>query len=393
MAEEFGDAKGVEAAGKRWTRTALSWVRKRKRDPDVEKDNDLQPKTKRRCSFQVGLCADSVLKKFCGAGLSRFLVDKDPLKRAPVWEWPFVSFAMDQGSDNVCLSMFLRNGALLNCDFFWDISHGVWRDVDLTVGAVSLKPFVRLATIGLNLVFGPWEDGSRYWQMVQGMEELFTISDGRSDPLFLSMLPQLMRDLDIEDRIGEEHIEQTVWDMLKQMWMERKKGERVALCRFAKFTDVAEAKDKQFHFLLLQALYVGLQEGMFSAESFAEVMASAKGGAGAEDADKRSAVRRGNDAVNRLRGACKNNLHTTAIIFSDPLTQPRLRTMCRFTQCIRKWYGLQSKGLRSCQNSATWLSCQVAGEVWAPLCETIQMLSSPEDLEFCGLSIDGFQEP
>lgn len=375
----------VDAARRQWAKKAALWCKRKA--TDAEDETKVAPKKRRRASFQVGLAVDGLLRKVVGVGMDHFQapdIGSEAYLRPEAW--PHLSLAMDQGSDNVALTFFLRYAQKVNCEVWWDISHGVWRDVDLTVGEVGLRPFVRLATIGLNLGHGPWEDGSRYWQLVQGMQEYFSIAD-HQDPLFQAMLPKLISDLGVDDAGASEDIEVQVWGQLQQLWQQRTKGEKVALCRFAKFTDVAEQKDPLFHMTLLGALYVGLQEDMFDASTFQLAIDKKALTAPGSGEGSSSSVRRGNDCVNALRAACKNNLHTMVLVWSDPLTQPRLRVMFRFTRHVRAWYGDQSHRLRSCEAAAEWVVAQVGGLLAEPLNQTLMCLSDASDLEFVGLSV------
>ena len=367
IALETGDSGQQAACRADWAKKARSWCEMRGLKEHDGLDDDEGPvMKKRKASFNLGLAVDGILQKVTGVGFDHFKVPDEESQRLPPEKWPYLSLAMDQASDNMSLSFFLRYKMMVNLDCWWDMSHGVWRDVDLTVGDLGLRPFVRMATIGLNLGHGPWEDGSRYHQLQESMNEFFGLASPE-DPLFTSLLPKLAADVGFQDRATEAGIEIEIWNHLKDLWGERKKGEKVALCRFGKFSEVAQTKDHLFHFSLLKSLYLGMQEDMFDAQTFRAAIEKKKLAEKRDGVEEGSAVKRGNDCVNALRAACKNNVHTMVLVWTDPLTQPRLRVMFHFTRHLKQWYGTQSHVLRSCQASLEWVKAQTMGAIWEPL--------------------------
>ena len=89
--------------------------------------------------------------------------------------------------------------------------------------------------------------------------------------------------------------EEQVWCRVKEHWALRRKGARVALCRYAGFVDAAERFDSGFRFIRMQVLYLGLQKGFFTASTLKDAVKCQEDMASACAKDERISVARGND--------------------------------------------------------------------------------------------------
>eukprot|EP00972_Heterocapsa_arctica_P100650 14839902-Heterocapsa_arctica.AAC.1 len=71
---------------------------------------------KRKASFKLGLAVDGILQKVTGVGLDHFKVPGEESQWLPPEKWPYLSLAMDQASDSMNLTFFLRYKMLVNLD-------------------------------------------------------------------------------------------------------------------------------------------------------------------------------------------------------------------------------------------------------------------------------------
>ena len=79
-----------------------------------------------------------------------------------------------------------------------------------------------------------------------------------------------------QDRLYEPGIEQVIWEDLDSLQNEETKCEKVAMCRYCNFTDIAEKEDRLFHCNILQSLHLGLTEGMFDVATFRQTIEKKK---------------------------------------------------------------------------------------------------------------------
>ena len=211
--------------------------------------------------------------------------------------WPYLSIAADQGSDGFSAQFWLKYAFHGNIDFTADLSHGVWRDTEAVWSSLGLAPFVRLMVIVFNLAHGPWEEGVRWHQLQLAMNEYMDLGSYKTCPMFAHFLPALLRDFGMETSAQCSDADEQVWCRVKEHWAMRRKGARVALCRYAGFVDAAERFDSGFHFILMQVLYLGLQEGFFTTSTLKDAVKCQEDMASACAKDERISVARGSGQI------------------------------------------------------------------------------------------------
>lgn len=374
------------AARANWIQSASRWLRKRGHDGG---DADARPKKiSRKKGWQWCLAVDNVLLTMTGHGFEAY----QPQAGAVPSTWKHLTIAGDQGSDGFAAAWFLQRYLKLNVSFVWDISHGVWRDVEATGGSLGLKSFTRVLCIVFNLLHGPWENGQRFYELQESMSEYLRVCSPDTCPLFRTLYERIAADFGMDTVTQGGDLATAVWEEMRVHWSMQKKGEKVAMCRFGAWTKAAERFSSAWHFRLLQILYFGLQTGLFSEGTFHQAVSKSTSSSSApasSSAESRVAVQRGNDEVNRLRAACKGNVHLAAIVLSDSTNLVRMRIMYKCTGPVSAWYSEQSKELRSCTEALEWTLRQVAGEIYTPLRDTWRLLGDQEVLEDCGIRSTG----
>ncbi|CAK0838784.1 unnamed protein product, partial [Prorocentrum cordatum] len=157
------------AAGKQWVDNARQFLRKRALDDEGAFKGP--PKKQRKKSAVWVACVDQILQSCCAVGLDHFRVPStDWLTRDP-WTWPYLGMCPDQGPDGVCGGYYMRYGENMNCEMFYDISHGVWRDQESALKEVELQAWTHLAVIMLNLLHSPWGSEARYCAISESSKE------------------------------------------------------------------------------------------------------------------------------------------------------------------------------------------------------------------------------
>ena len=151
-------------------------------------------------------------------GLKHFSHENPYMKRH--WSlWPHLSLASDQGSDMLSgIHALLYHGPTkCNITPYYDVSHGVNRDFWLSITDMSLKPFMLLSMIVINLAHGPDESDTRYNQLKETMGSHYQHATPKLSPLFQSLSGAIIREagpgIPMDDGQSQED---AVWNHLKQ---------------------------------------------------------------------------------------------------------------------------------------------------------------------------------
>lgn len=176
FAAAFEDQGATKEAQECWSQRVSAFLNKRKRDD--EEDKNAPPAKKRKKSAAWLACVDHVLKMCCGTGLEYYRISKEKRACTDPWSWPYLAITPDQGPDGLCASFYARYGQDINLEMFFDISHGVWRDQEGAVKAISLQGFTHLMVVAYNLCHSPWGSEARFCslresghELLQGMNE------------------------------------------------------------------------------------------------------------------------------------------------------------------------------------------------------------------------------
>eukprot|EP00971_Amphidinium_carterae_P305491 6070899-Amphidinium_carterae.1 len=154
----YGSTDGV-GAKQRWGEQTRGLLGKRKCEEEIG-----STQKKPRVKSHHFLCAlDNVLQECAGKRLLDFV----PPPASPYTDWPYLCLATDQGPDVRCAAYYLRYGLSCNVDFWFDPSHGVWRDYETAQGACNLLTFARLMLAAFNFAHAPWDEALRGGQLAQ----------------------------------------------------------------------------------------------------------------------------------------------------------------------------------------------------------------------------------
>jgi hypothetical protein len=121
-----------------------------------------------------------------------------PNDALPSWadwrSWPGLGIAQDQGSDGVSGFWALSYHFGLNVWQWPDASHGVNRDIDLSLKHCHLFGFWLCMLISWNLPFGPDKDDMRYCQLRAAMQAYFKHNTPRTAVLFQELAPLIIQE-------------------------------------------------------------------------------------------------------------------------------------------------------------------------------------------------------
>ena len=108
----------------------------------------------------------------------------------------------------------------------------------------------------------------------------------------------------------------------------------------------------------MQCLYLGLTQGMFTETTLKTVLDKTKGAELLPDASaaaSKPTVVGSKHVVLRMRVACSNSVHLSAILLTDVSTRFTLQVMDCLREPARKCYSGQSKSLQRTAEALSWL--------------------------------------
>ena len=127
------------------------------------------------------------------------------------FDWPRLSIAPDQGSDVACAYNYLAWGPLgLNDDRTDDSSHGAYNGLKKAVKQAGLWPHVLCMMTAYAVPLTPYGEGRRAVAARDAITDFQRCSSSSTDPLFIEMLPNFLRDTNCLHRLHEDGIADTI---------------------------------------------------------------------------------------------------------------------------------------------------------------------------------------
>jgi hypothetical protein len=211
-AKDAGDHATLQSEQAAWRERALQFLRKRGSFDTDEGGNSKLRKRYRVKAFEWCLAVDNALRVGTGRGLATFRRPAD--ESLSPFEWPRLSLAPDQGTDGLAALSFLMYDQSINIDITPDTSHGMWRDVQLSIKRTGHWSFLLLMVASFNIVHGPFEEDRFYNVVKEAVLEYFTVADPATCPIFQHYLPYILQDRGEEERLTEEGVEAALWEDL-----------------------------------------------------------------------------------------------------------------------------------------------------------------------------------
>jgi hypothetical protein len=340
-------------------------------------------------SFGVGLASFTGVT-FCTektlAAQKRYYKSLDQECEVPM---PLLALALDQGSVGLASTYFLIYALSAAAVIVADPSHRVWNDLCLALKGAGLWSYIILMQIPLNLNYGPFDGASWFGQGRTASSE-YTRHCDRSDVLFQYWLRRIATDLGLEDRLHEDGIADEIFDHLESQETFKKKGGKVALCRWMGWLDVAEERDCQWHTRLLAYLFWGITHGWARPRGKDKAVIKnlrrreRKDDDVTEDPEKK-AVGAGDDDAADLFRRCKNAMHVALHILSDHRLQQITRLIFRLCKPVRTWHADQNIDTRTFDKAAERAADAASGGSWfTALTSTLALLQCISFLKFVG---------
>lgn len=268
---------------------------------------------------------------------------------------------MDRHSTQLCASAFLLRKGGMNMEVAWDLAHGCWRDCIGSLKAIGYwGGHELLYMLAYNTPCGPWADDARWHQCCSALEAMFARTRPSDSPLFLSALPALAKETQVEGCLASDDPEEAFWAELQRNSPWRLKGEKVVLNRFMgarrKWAqELAHWTKRSFAYTL-----ACMELGFFRGAAFTRIVTTSALEEGAE-AGGTTSSKKPRKVEQSLRSACQNCMVVAALVYGEPDNRLRQGIFIYVSGPWDAWHSRQSKACRSVQETQQFLQGQVGG--------------------------------
>jgi hypothetical protein len=335
-------------------------------------------KRHRKSSFQGIADLHGMVRSFLTKGLMHF---HDPLKELPARKRPRLSLAPDMGSDNVCLASFLsyHEPAKLNIDWTWDFMHGCHDDLLNGLKEAGEYERVVLSLLRLNIPVSPWNEGTRFKQNLQALDEILATSGPETCESFQAFSMEMLREPAGAQFIDEPNPEEALWKYLAENHPCMNRGTKVILGRYGEVLHKLGEDVKHFaqrKFLYLQTC---VELDMVGSQKFADLIPTASA-----EYTKATDSKRDTPEEKQLRKASANQMVVGLMDMMAPDACVRDKLVVIATEVwLKDWLGPSSARLRGVTESLPWIREQLDGAYLKTCLRTFRCLSSEPKLHFC----------
>ena len=263
--------------------------------------------------------------------------------------------------------------------------HNVWNDCLNACKAAGLHSTILMVTLALNMPWGPWQGEKWFHQVIEGVLDWARIS-GKDDHIFNAYIQHVLRDLDMPYNTHvTEDLKKQLWEKLRTAEFLRKKGTKVALCRWFNWMNSVEDCSELWSLKTLCLIYVGLQLGfnpikcMKLLNDIKTMQKNACTVVGTADSSAPSSaaapvtMQQNKKETQMLRDRCKNTLHMVLMIHLQDSNINRARMIFHIVKPVKAWYSKGTHDVRSRSACMAFIIGMATGEGVLPsLCEVFR---------------------
>ena len=382
--QKFGQREKLEAEVQQFHHQARQYLaRKGCMIPDKA---DEGPKWYRRKAFEWLVASHNQIEYITGyPGWTHFQLDGDTSKRPSWMEWPTATICIDQGSDGWCAVNFLKHKGVCTL-LLKDPSRRRSNHCKLALHEAGVWPLMAIVTCVHNSDCGPWSECRWYREGIEHVHMYMKSMSCQTCPLFNELLPHILKDLHMEERMCEEGVAEEVWDLLPEAWLH--KLNKISMNRWFAMTDELPHLHRIWHRRLLGTLVNCVRNGLMQSRSVMAALSKVQAAPGhnpEEDLPKEP-VSHEPEALRSLRSASKNQLELNVCVLSDLGARDLTYGICQLMRPFRKAHTVANLACRSSQDALDWMVQQAAGDSFKPLPEVLGSLADPHMLVDIGLA-------
>eukprot|EP00974_Lingulodinium_polyedra_P023490 2269042-Lingulodinium_polyedra.AAC.1 len=266
-----------------------------------------------------------------------------------------------------------------------DPPHRFWNSEKLGLLQSGSWESVLLTTIPYTINDGPWHSSGWLQQLNNAKAAYLAANTPGESPLLRHLLPRIAKDLGAEEELAAGTLGDRVWGMLQHDKRLSTKGPVLALTRWYSWVDSHEHWRPLYHCRLLLMLIWSIGAGVLTKKSGHTALSLAKPVAPA-GAEAKETMAEQKAKLARVQSKGKNLLHTSLLVFLNPLVHRHANCVYEALQSMRRFHGEQVKECKNPAGNVAWSVRMAAGSFTAPLAETWELLLDLNRLQKCGFA-------
>ena len=285
--------------------------------------------------------------------------------KSPPLTWPAASLCTDAGPDLIAALHFLtrHSSMCMNLGYVPDLNHLAWNAAKRALKSSRLWGHQLLMLLNFIMRHGPFSQSARLQQCREGWQEYLQLAEPSRCPLYIDLLPKLLRDRHRLSEASREGIAEELWEELNQSQAWERAGTPVNLNRW--FALIAEGRedDRYWHERYLAQLYTCIECDLMHGKKFKEMLAAKDSRPirmDVEGIEGEKNMMKDQTAEGRsLKNSCANLLVVSTMARSDPHNQDVERMVFTIMEPLESWTRGANVELRSAEASLPWVEKQL----------------------------------
>eukprot|EP00969_Alexandrium_andersonii_P288201 12741060-Alexandrium_andersonii.AAC.1 len=258
---------------------------------------------------------------------------------------------------------------------------------------VDMYSFWVLMMVVWNAPCGPLSDRTRWQQLLESWQSMFSCCTAKTCPLFQELADAILQErggyASLDLPAGASGVDEVLWDALSRDPPFCVGMPKVNLNRFFSSTQRAAQELKKWHTSLLNFQYLALEEDMLGTKGIQKVCIKVPPQENDELLRQSTDARRPTLCDKALRTAANNAIVVGVAMLGEVDHYQYVKIILEAGGPTEAWHRAQAHTLRSAVASKDWLLSQLEGAFVAHLVETLGKWATVAVLQHIGIACDG----
>ena len=299
-------------------------------------------------------------------------------------DWHHLSLVSDQGSDMVSAMHAVEycKELKLVVTTYYDIEHGVNRNVWGAIDSVGYKPLMMLVMCVLNLPSQPDDSDLRFRQVRDLMTDHYNTMTPETSPIFQFLSSEMHKERRSEVHCEEgENKDQALWRVLKQDSYFRTKPDRCCIARFCAIVGSARRLLETWYSTSFELAVSAIESNMITSRALPKIALKTSGQDVASVGEEGTTSRKVVGVVDRtLRSCGANGVVISLGVIANEANRRHVAIVVGPGTKAMQWSGECSTRMRSVKDNQAWLIEQLQGGLCKHVCDIFQILGEQQFL-------------